>query len=117
MDYKKESFYRTLRELSKHIVSSNTLDALKNHCQDVLSVSKINYIVTPSQLFQALEECGKLSVNNTQYLADLLTTIGKPELVEILVYGSVNSIGEPVYGSSCYNHSGSQVHVNACVLL
>ena len=104
---KEVNFYQTLRELSKHILSSNTLDALKYQCQDILSLSKVNSIISPAQLFQALEECGKLSVNNTQYLADRLAAIGKPEFVEILVYGSVSSIGEPVYGSS-YNHSGSK---------
>lgn len=109
MDYKKENFYQTLRELSKHILSSNALDALKHQCQDILSSSKVNSIVSPAQLFQALEECGKLSVNNTEYLADQLAAIGKPEFVEILVYGGSVSrtIGEPVYGPSHYNHSSS----------
>ena len=106
MDNKKENFYRTLRELSKYIVSSNTLDALKYQCQDFLSLSKINSIVSPAQLFQALEECGKLSVNNTQYLADQMIAIGKPEFVEILVHGSISRIGEPTYGSPYYSHSG-----------
>lgn len=109
------SFHHNLCELSKHI-SLDTLDNLKYLCQDVISEAVRDGITTPWDLFQALQNCGKISVHNTDYLVELLEAEGRSDLVKILVYGSVNNITEetrssyvgeqPVYGSQ-YDHSGN----------
>lgn len=113
MDYRQMILHQNLQELSNHI-SSNELEDLKFLCQDVVSEAKINSVTTPLQLFEVLEECGKLSVNDTEYLADLLVAGRRSDLVGLLVHGSVSSIAEethsscvvqqPVYNSGSYYH-------------
>ena len=112
-----ESFRRSIFELSQHI-TADKLEDLKYLCQDALGETRMNNIKTPLQLFKALEECGKLSINNTEYLVDLLNSGGKSNLVGLVFHGHgsvVNSIAEetrpsyneqqPVYASHC-NHPG-----------
>jgi len=99
-----QRFHWTLIELSKQI-TSDVLDNLKYMCQDVVVPTRMEKVKTPLDLFQALEECGKLSINNVQYLVDLLEAEGKAELVEVLVpHGSINSISE----ESCSSHTGTE---------
>ena len=73
----------TLLELAKYI-TSDVLDNLKYLCQDVVLPSRMEKVKTARDLFQALEECGKISVNNTQYLIDLLEAEGKSSLARKL---------------------------------
>lgn len=77
-------FHRTLIELSQHI-TSDVLENLKYMCQDVVFPSKMEKVITPLDLFRALEECGKISCNDTQYLIELLEAEGKSSLVKKLV--------------------------------
>ena len=74
-----DKFHVTLLELAKYI-TTDVLDNLKYLCQDVVLPSRMERVKTARDLFQALEECGKISVNNTQYLIDLLEAEGKPSL-------------------------------------
>lgn len=75
-----ERFRRTLIELSKYI-TSDVLENLKYMCKDVVLSYKMERVKSPLDLFLALEECGKISINDTQYLIDLLEAEGKPNLV------------------------------------
>ena len=111
-----EYFRRNLLELSRHI-TADELEDLKYLCQDVLGGTRVNSIKTSLQLLKALEECGKLSINNTEYLIDMLNSGGKSDLAGLVFNGSVvNSIAEethpsyneqqPVYASQ-YNHPGT----------
>lgn len=104
-----ESFHQKLRELSRQI-SSDTLDSLKYLCQDSLSEAKLNSVKTPLELFTALEEQGKISANNTEYLVELLRAEGKPELERILVHGSLNVICEE--SNSSYSNTTQQLVFN-----
>ena len=79
----KSKFNRTLIELSQHI-TSDLLENMKYMCQDVVLPAKMERVKTALNLFQALEECGKISINDTQYLMDLLEAEGKSKLVEKL---------------------------------
>lgn len=78
-----DQFHRALIELSKHI-NSETLEDLKYLCQDVVPAAKMEKIKSARDLFQALEECGKISSNNVGYLVDLLEFEGKPQLANKL---------------------------------
>ena len=78
-----ENFHRTMIELAKYI-TSDVLDNLKYLCQDVVLPSRMERVRKPLDLFQALEECGKISVNDTQYLIDLLEAEGKSTLARKL---------------------------------
>ena len=53
-------------------------------CQDVILPFRMEKVKSPRDLFQALEECGKISCNDTQYLIDLLEAEGKSSLANIL---------------------------------
>ena len=87
------NFHQTLHELSSHI-SPDTLDGLKYLCQDALSEAQMNSVKTPLDLLSALEENGKISAGNIEYLVELLKSEGKSELVKRLSYGSFNEICE-----------------------
>jgi len=78
-----EPFRLFLMELSKQ-VDTNTLDNLKYLCQDVVGPTKMEKVETTLHLFQALEECGKISKTNASYLANLLESEGKLHLAEKL---------------------------------
>ena len=77
-------FRRTLTHLSKHIDSS-TLEDLKYICQDDIGAAKLEKVKTPLDLFRALEESGKISMNDASYLADILEAEKKYHLAEKLV--------------------------------
>ena len=104
-----ESFHQNLYELSSWI-SSDTLDSLKYLCQDALSEAKLNSVKTALDLFTALEEQGKISANNTEYLVELLRAEGKPELEKVLVNGSLNVICEE--SNSSYSSITQQLVYN-----
>ena len=87
------SFRQILHKISSHI-SLDTLDELKYLCQDALSKAQINSVKTSLDLLSALEENCKISAGNTEYLADLLSSVGLHELVTLLNYGSFNEICE-----------------------
>ena len=76
-------FRLTLVELSKHI-TSDVLDSLKYICQDAVVPSRMEKVKNALDLFLALEECGKISMNDTQYLIELLEAEGKSSLVSKL---------------------------------
>jgi len=76
-------FRKTLSQLSKHI-DSDTLADLKYLSQDVIGAAKMEKVNSPLDFFQALEQCGKISVNDASYLADLLESENKPYLAEKL---------------------------------
>ena len=101
-----ETFHQNLHELSNWI-SADTLDNLKYLCQDALSEAKLDSVKTPLDLFTALEEQGKISANNTEYLVELLRADGKPELEKVLVHGSLNVICEE--SSSTYSNTTQQL--------
>ena len=79
-----ENYRLTLMEISKHI-TSDVLDSLKYMCQDVVVPARMERVKNARDLFQALEECGKISKNSTQYLIDLLEAEGKPHLAQRLM--------------------------------
>lgn len=79
-----EKFHLTLIEVSKYI-TSDVLDDMKYLCQDVVVPARMEKVKSSLDLFRALEECGKISITNTQYLIDLLEAEGKSNLVEKLV--------------------------------
>ena len=101
-----ETYHQNLHELSSRI-SADTLDSLKYLCQDALSEAKLDSVKTPLDLFTALEEQGKISANNTEYLVELLRAEGKPELEKVLVHGSLNVICEE--SSSTYSNITQQL--------
>ena len=77
-------FRKTLVELGKHI-TTETLEDLKYLCQDVVLPARMEKVKTARDLFLALEECGKISATNTQYLIELLEGEGKQSLAKTLV--------------------------------
>ena len=96
-----ERFHRTLIEVSRHI-TSDILDNLKYMCQDVVVPTRMEKVRTARDLFQALEECGKISINNTQYLIDLLEAEGKSHLITKLApfnHGSVTDVFQETLSS------------------
>ena len=105
-----EFFRRNILELSRHI-SIDELEGLKYLCQDVLEETRMNNIKIPLQLFKALEECGKLSINNTEYLVDLLNSGGKSNLVRLVFHGHdsvVNSTHDSVTKEETQSHNKQQ---------
>ena len=58
------------------------LDLLKFMCEQDVPKSRMERVVSGTDLFNALEERGKLSVKNLGYLADILRSIGRSNLVE-----------------------------------
>jgi len=83
MEKRSREFRITLSHLSKHIDSS-TLEDLKYLSQDVICASKLEKIKTPLNFFRALEESGKISMNDASYLAELLEAEKKFHLAEKL---------------------------------
>ena len=60
-------------------LTSNDLENLKSLCSGHVNVENITSGIT---LWRSLQDNGKLSVNNLDYIKLLLTSIGKPHLYE-----------------------------------
>jgi len=78
---------------------SNALDAdqlnkMKYLCGFIGSrtLEKMN---TGCDLFDVLMQRTKLSAEDTNFLADLLTKVGRPDLLDILNYGAASAQSEP----------------------
>ena len=74
-----KTFNQTLVDLGK-CITTDTLEDLKYLCKDVVLPARMERVKRPLDLFQALEECGKISATNTQYLIELLEGEGNQKL-------------------------------------
>lgn len=76
-------FRRCLSRIANRL-SNQDFDHLKFLCGDVVPVARMERVRVVTDLFQALEERGKMSVNDLGYLAQLLATLGRAPLLEEL---------------------------------
>jgi len=114
-------FRRTLSHLSKHIDSS-TLEDLKYLSQDFICAAKLDMVKSPIEFFQALEESGKISVNDVSFLADLLKAEKKFHLAEklaqfmgadhIMMHGQPEPLPAPLgQFNQYYSHSSGMKYL------
>ncbi len=84
MDLKRKvDFRRCLNRIANHLSRQN-FDDLRFMCKDVVPVARMERVRSPIDLFQALEERGKLSADQLDYLADVLVSVGCGRLLKEL---------------------------------
>ena len=81
---KRMDFRRCLNALSNQLSHQN-LDDMKFVCKDHVPVARMERVRNPLDIFQALEERGKLAMNDTSFLVKVLVTIERSNLVSDLV--------------------------------
>ena len=74
------TFRKLLFRLGEKL-SSQDLDSLIFICKGTLRASRMEKVRSSTELFQALTERGKLSASDLGYLAQILTTIGRENLL------------------------------------
>jgi hypothetical protein len=84
------SFRKQLFRLSEKLTTQD-LDSLLFLCKGTLRAARVERIRSGTELFQALTERGKLSANDLSYLAQILTSIGKSNLLGDLEAGGFHS--------------------------
>ena len=77
-------FRRCLNRLSNQLSRQN-LEDMKFVCKDHVPVARMERVCSSLDIFQALEERGKLSSTNTAFLAKVLISIERANLVSELV--------------------------------
>ena len=82
------------------------LDNLKSLCNGDINVENITSGI---MLWRALQDSGRLGVNNVEYLTSLLNGIGKLYLFENIFNSTSN--GVDTYGSSLTHHQGNEAKV------
>ena len=82
------------------------LDNLKSLCSGDVNVENITSGI---MLWRALQDCGKLSVNNVDYLTSLLNDIGKLHLFEN-IFNSTSSNGMDPH--TLTPQQGNEVKIN-----
>lgn len=83
MDQRQLTFRKLLFRLGEKL-SSQDLDSLIFVCKGALRASRMDRVRSGTELFQALSERGKLSANDLSYLAQILASIGKENLLSDL---------------------------------
>ena len=81
---RKMEFRRCLNRLSNQLSRQN-LEDMKFVCKDHVPVARMERVCSSLDIFQALEERGKLSSTNTAFLAKVLISIERANLVSELV--------------------------------
>ena len=81
-------FRYKLKSLSDQLTSSD-LENLKSLCSEHVNVENITSGIT---LWRSLQDSGKLSINNLDYLKLLLTSIEKPHLYENVFNPTSNGV-------------------------
>jgi hypothetical protein len=87
-------FRRCLNGLSNQLSRQN-LDDMKFVCKDHVPVARMERVRNPLDIFQALEERGKLAMNDTSFLVKVLITIERSNLVSDLIragFAPVNAL-------------------------
>ena len=84
MDPRKKEFRRCLNRLSNQLSRQNVED-MKFVCKDHVPVSRMERVMSSLDIFQALEERGKLSHTDTSFLVKVLVSIERSNLVSELV--------------------------------
>ena len=77
-------FRRCLNRLSNQLSRQN-LDDMKFVCKDHVPVARMERVRSSLDIFQALEERGKLSPTNTTFLVKVLVSIERSNLVSELI--------------------------------
>ncbi len=77
------AFRKLLFRLSEKL-SSQDLDSLTFLCKGTLRASRVDKVRSGTELFQALTERGKLSASDLCFLVQILTSIGKDNLLSEL---------------------------------
>ena len=77
-------FRRCLNRLSNQLSRQN-LDDMKFVCKDHVPVARMERVRGALDLFQALEERGELSMNDTSFLVKVLVGIERSNLVADLI--------------------------------
>lgn len=80
---RKVRFRRVLNRIGNHLSRQNFED-LKFVCKDVVAVARMERVRCVLDLFQALEERGRLAVNDLEFLAQALETVGCARLLSEL---------------------------------
>ena len=80
---RKVHFRRALNRIGNHLSRQNFED-LKFVCKDVVSVARMERVRCVLDLFQALEERGRLAVDELEFLAQALETVGCARLLSEL---------------------------------
>ena len=75
-------FRKALLRISGQL-SRQDLDYIKFLCEDDVPRSRMERVRSGTDLFNALEERGKLSVKNLAFLVNVLTTINRAPLVDV----------------------------------
>ena len=73
-------FRRCLNSISNQLSRQN-LEDMKFVCKDHVPVSKMERVRSALDLFQALEERGKMSFSDTAFLVQVLLSVGRSNLV------------------------------------
>ena len=81
---RKLEFRRCLNRIANR-VSRQNFDDLKFMCKDAVPVARMERVRSTIDLFQALEERGKLAHTDLDYLAQVLTSVGCGRLLEELI--------------------------------
>ena len=79
----KVRFRRALNRIGNNLSRQN-FDDLKFVCKDVVPVARMERVRVATDLFQALEERGKLAVDDLEFLAQVLSTVGCGRLLSEL---------------------------------
>ena len=79
----KVRFRRALNRIGNHLSRQN-FDDLKFVCKDVVPVARMERVRVATDLFQALEERGKLAVDDLEFLTQVLSTVGCGRLLSEL---------------------------------
>lgn len=77
------NFRRCLNAISNQLSRQN-LDDMKFVCKDHVPVSRMERVRSPLDLFQALEERGKMSADDTNFLAQVLFSVDRSNLISEL---------------------------------
>ncbi len=72
---RKLEFRRCLNRIANHLSRQN-FDDLKFMCKDAVPVARMERVRSATDLFQALEERGRLAIDQLDYLAHVLTSVG-----------------------------------------
>lgn len=83
LDQRKMSFRKHLFRLGEKL-SRQDLDLLTFICTGTVRASRMEKVRSATELFQALSERGKLSADDLTYLAQILTSIGRENLLSDL---------------------------------
>lgn len=91
---KQLNFRRLLFRLGEKL-SRQDLDSLIFLCKGtkVVRAARMEKVTSATELFQALSERGKLAVDDLSYLAQILTSIGKENLLSDFVAAGYSSLG------------------------